>query len=418
MRDRLRLLINRIKMKLWVKPLIIAVISASAVFLSKIVDSVNIAKILPDISQYSIETLLAIISASMLVIAALAVTTMVAAYSSASNTATPRSFPLVISDDVSQNALSTFIGAFIFSIFALIAINNNYYEKPGRFVIFIQTLFLLIMVIGIFIRWVDRIARLGRLGGTIVKVESATNAAFKRRRLAPSLRCVPVFSKIYEGQAIFGKKIGYVQRIDLKTLQTYAERSGTFIAVAALPGKFVAPDHALVFISAKNNDLPPIDTAAIENAFVIGNERQFGEDPRFGLIVLSEIASKALSPAVNDPGTAISIIGSFVRLFALWTEPAKESEASNIVYDRIQVPALTLHDMFDDAFTAIARDGAGIVEVALRLQKALKSLASIDNVSMHEAIIRHSDLALARSEIALNLYEDREIIRKAAKEVR
>jgi uncharacterized membrane protein len=46
--------------------------------------------------------------------------------------------------------------------------------------------------------------------------------------------------------------------------------------------------------------------------------RYFDEDPRFGLITLSEIASRALSPAVNDPGTAIQIISSYVRLFSLW----------------------------------------------------------------------------------------------------
>jgi uncharacterized membrane protein len=45
--------------------------------------------------------------------------------------------------------------------------------------------------------------------------------------------------------------------------------------------------------------------------------RYFHEDPRFGLITLSEIASRALSPAVND-GTAIQIISSHVRLFSLW----------------------------------------------------------------------------------------------------
>jgi uncharacterized membrane protein len=46
--------------------------------------------------------------------------------------------------------------------------------------------------------------------------------------------------------------------------------------------------------------------------------RYFHEDPRFGLITLSEIASRALS--VNDPSTAIQIISSHVRLFSVWAE--------------------------------------------------------------------------------------------------
>jgi uncharacterized membrane protein len=61
------------------------------------------------------------------------------------------------------------------------------------------------------------------------------------------------------------------------------------------------------------------DYNELRKAFVIGNMRYFHEDPRFGLITLSEIASRVLS-AVNDPGTAIQIISSHVRLFSLWAE--------------------------------------------------------------------------------------------------
>jgi uncharacterized membrane protein len=53
----------------------------------------------------------------------------------------------------------------------------------------------------------------------------------------------------------------------------------------------------------------------MRKAFVIGDMRYFDEDPRFGLTLP---ASRALSPAVNDPGTAIQIISSYVRLFSLW----------------------------------------------------------------------------------------------------
>jgi hypothetical protein len=97
---------------------VMCALSTTTVFLAKTVDIPEIGRIVFDVNQNSVETLLTIISASMLVIATFAVASMVAAYASASNTATPRSSSLVISDDVSQNALSTFIGAFIYSIVA------------------------------------------------------------------------------------------------------------------------------------------------------------------------------------------------------------------------------------------------------------------------------------------------------------
>jgi uncharacterized membrane protein len=385
------------------------------VFLAKTVDKPKFGKLVPAITPDSIETLLSIISASMLVIATFAVASMVTAYASASSTATPRSFSLVISDDVSQNALSTFIGAFIFSIVALVALKNDYYDKAGRFVLFVLTLIVLAVIIVTFVSWVDRIARLGRLGGTIDKVEAATAAALQQRRSTPTLRGVPAGPCRNWGHAIYAGTIGYVQRVDVTELQKLAEKSQVQITVAALPGTFSAPDRALAYVTADSGDLSDIETSQIAQAFLIGDDRTFDEDPRFGLIVLSEIASRALSPAVNDPGTAIVIIGKFIRLFTLWGEPIEEGDTRTPDCDRVKVPEISLRDMFDDAFTAIARDGAGIIEVAGRLQKAFKSLASIGDATMRDVAMHHARLALARAENVIELQEDIEVLRKLSK---
>ena len=414
MGDRLRFLINRIRERLWIRPLAMCLLSTATVFLVKTVDTKEIGRLVPAISQVSIETLLTIISASMLVIATFAVASMVAAYASASNTATPRSFSLVVADDVSQNALSTFIGAFIFSVVALIALQNSYYDKAGRFALFVLTLMMLAMIIVTFLSWMDRIARLGRLKGTIDKVEAATAAAFQRRRRAPTLRGAPAEQREIGDQVIYGGAIGYVQRVDVTALQACGEKSRVRITLAALPGTFSAPDRALAYVTPDSGNLPDIDAGRIAKAFLIGDDRQFEEDPRFGLIVLSEIASRALSPALNDPGTAIYIIGVFVRLFALWSEPVEGGDTRTGECDRVEVPEISLRDMFDDAFTAIARDGAGAIEVAGRLQKALASLASIGDVAMRDAAIHHSRMAFARAESVLELPEDLEVVRKLA----
>lgn len=412
--DQLKFYLNRIRQRLWVRPLTMCVLSTAAVFLAKTVDSPATGKLVPEITQGSIETLLSIISSSMLVIATFSVASMVSAYASASNTATPRSFSLVIADDVSQNALSTFIGAFIYSIVALIALKNEYYDKAGRFALFALTIMILAIIVITFVSWVDRIARLGRLGGTIDKVEDATAGALRRRRREPTLRGIPVGPGREEGVAIYGRTIGYVQRVDVGLLQTFAEKSKVRIRVAALPGTFSAPGQALAFVRADAGDLSDIDTGPVEYAFLIGGDRQFYEDPRFGFTVLSEIASRALSPAVNDPGTAIDIIGTFVRLLVLWTEPVDEGEIRISECDRVEVPELSLRDMFDDAFTGIARDGAGNIGVAGRLQKAFRSLASIEDATIRECAMHHARMALARSEHVMNLPQDLEVLRRLA----
>jgi uncharacterized membrane protein len=390
-------------------------VAIAIAFISKSTDYTSLGKIVPEISAALINTLLTILSTSMLGVATFSVASMVSAYASASSTATPRTFSLVIADDVSQNALSVFIGAFIFSVISLIALGNSYYEKAGRFTLFTVTLFVFALVIFTFVRWVDRIARLGRLGTIIDKAETATAKAIKRRRSAPNLGGVAVTSHPYIKQSVCGELVGYVQRIDIASLQAAAEASKIYIEVVALPGTFVAPGHVLAYLTTDADSFPTIDTKHISQAFIINGERIFDEDPRFGLTVLSEIASRALSPAVNDPGTAIDVIGTLVRLFVLWSEPVDKEKNQTSKYERVAVPEISLQDMFDDAFSAIARDGADKVEVVVCLLRAFESLTMIEDNLMRETALQYASIALARAERTLQFLPDLAAAQKSAR---
>jgi uncharacterized membrane protein len=412
--DRIRFIVNRLREHLWVKPLASCSLSVGAAFVAKFADDTGLAQFIPNIAQDSIEALLSILAASMLMIATFSVASMVSAYASASSTATPRSFILVVSDDVSQNALATFVGAFIFSIVALTAVKNDYFGAAGLFILFILTAIVFGMVIFTFVGWVDSIARLGRMRSTIDKVEEAVAGALERRRNAPNLHGVPV--RTHEGgRAVLAASAGYVQYIDIAALQEWAEEAQARVVVAALPGTYAAPGLVLAYVSTNQENKDEIDYRRVAEFFKIGVDRTFEDDPRFGLVVLSEIAGRALSPSVNDPGTAIGIVGTLIRLFALWSEPAKNVDERTPKYDRIEVPELSVRDMFDDAFTAIARDGAGIVEVSVRLQKALHYLASTGDSEMRDAAEYHGRLALKRAQIGLDVAEDLAAVRDAAK---
>jgi uncharacterized membrane protein len=412
--DRVRFLANRLREKLWVKPLAVCLLSIAAAFAAKFADGTELVDIVPLVSAESVETLLSILGASMLVIATFSVASMLAAYSAASSTATPRSFRLVVADDSSQNALSTFVGTFIFSIVALAAVQNNYFGPAGLFTLFVLTAIMFAIVVLTFVRWVDRIARLGRLSSTIDKVEAAAAAALRRRRDAPTLHGATLESG-NRGRAVFAARVGYVQYVDVAALQAWAERSEGRVVVAALPGTLAAPGRALAYVSTAADTAGSGDPAPVVGAFQIGGDRLFDDDPRFGLVVLSEIAGRALSPAVNDPGTAIDIIGTLLRLLLLWGEPSKAGQDVPPKYGRVEVPAIQARDMFDDAFTAIARDGAGTVEVGVRLQKALRALAALGDGPMREAAEYHARLALKRAGLALKVEEDLVAVQDAAR---
>lgn len=415
--DQLSFVVKRLRERLWIRPLFVGSVSIGAIFLADLLDTTGLRRVVPEITRESTETLLRIIASSMLMMATFAVASMVAAFASASRSATPRSLPLIIGDNVSQNTLSVFIGAFIYSAIALMALmNGSYGGKGSLFVLFSLTIVVLAVIIITFVRWVDSIARLGRLEHTIDKVEEAAGDAIQARQKAPRLGGVAADGPPDGARAVFGDEIGYVQRVDTAALQERALKSQLRIVVAALPGTFCAPNRPVAWVVREASGLlSDEDTEAIADAFVIGGSRVFDQDPRFGLLVLSEIASRALSPAVNDPGTAIGVTGTLVRLFAKWNECGRTGDVPEVHCDRVAVPELSMADMFDDAFTGIARDGAGTVEVVVRLLKALESLAASGDSAMRDNALRHARLALVRAGNALEIPDDLAAVKEAGK---
>ncbi|GAA4663412.1 hypothetical protein GCM10025794_18480 [Massilia kyonggiensis] len=238
MRERLRFLLSRLRERLWIKPLFACALSVAGVLLAHLADRMVVDGSVPEVTQASVIELLKIIAAGMLAVATFAVASMVSAYASAGQIATARAFPLIVADDVSQNALSTFVGAFIFSVVGISAAMNGYYGRAGRFTLFVLMVVVLVIVVLTFVRWVDRIARLGRIGAIVDKVERATAAALARRLHQPRLGGVADESSV-AGVAIHSDRIGYVQHIDMARLQRLAADHAIRVGVAVLPGAYV-----------------------------------------------------------------------------------------------------------------------------------------------------------------------------------
>jgi len=427
MTKRVRFLLHRLGERLWVKPLLMCLFSLLVVMAIGFTERLDIYAPVPDIGLDSVVSLLKILSSSMMVIATLAVASMVTSYNSASTFATPRAFPLVVADDLSQYALSVFISAFIFSVIALVAAQNGYYGKAGLFTLMVITLAVFFIVVVTFLRWVDGIARLGLLSNTVSKVESATAHSLCERARNPTMEgidAVPV-----EGIEVCREDVGYVQLVDMSALQRIAEAESIRITLVSLPGRLIMPGRSLAIISSSGDDAERFagDVEGSEGldelcknvakAFVIGQERTFDEDPRFGFVALSQIACRAMSPAVNDPGTAVDIIASFVRLLKLWCNSSSAHERDltedECCYPGVAVPRIAIKDLFDDAFVAISRDAAANVEVAVRLQAAFASLASLDNSEIKEVVKKHAGLSLQRAEKSLQLDADIEAVRRS-----
>ncbi len=412
MKKKIIIYFHKLRGQLWFRPLLFCLVSVAGALFAHEADGTKLDTMVPSIKIESIENLLNTISASMLVISIFAVASMLSAFSAASDTATPRSFKIIVTDDMSQNALSVFIGSFIFSIVATVALDNGYYGKSGIFILFLFTLSLLALVILAFLRWVDGISRLGRLEHTISQVESVATKSLSTHIKQPFLNALPITTPLSDGQSVLSNSVGYVQHIDMAALQELAKEKGLKLQLNCLPGDFIHKNFAMTSFTANQDlDLDEI-TKKINDAIHVGDTRWFEEDPRFGFIALTEIASKALSPGINDPGTAIQIIGSLERLFFLWNESFENDQKNETLYDCLTVPRISMIDFFDDAFRPVSRDGAGNIEVMLRLQKVFKSIETINHEDIKKLAIQYSKETYKRTELSMKFKPDLDVLKK------
>jgi uncharacterized membrane protein len=149
----------------------------------------------------------------------------------------------------------------------------------------------------------------------------------------------------------------------------------------------------------------------LREGFTMGDTRVFGQDPRFGVIVLGEIAQRALSTGVNDPGTAIDVIGRLQRLLVPHRDEARHDR--DVSFPGVWMHPVTAEGLIRDAFDPIARDGAAMVEVQLRLQVALKALSGHPDPAMAAAAARAAARAMDRAEEAMALPADMDRLRAA-----
>lgn len=350
-----------------------------------------------EIGQDSVGTILEIMASSMLAVTTFSLTAMVTAYGSATQLATPRATQLLISDPTSQNALSTFLGAFVFSVVGIIGLQTGLYGGQGRIVLFAGTVVLVAVVVVTLLRWISHITAFGRMGDVIDRVEDAAALAMRGFAKAPRLGGRPGVPVPSSARPLFGEEVGYVNHVDVPLLGRLAAEKGLVLHVEAVPGVLAHPVRPLLHVEGDADDET---REALVAAFSIERHRTFDQDPRLGVIALSEVASRALAPATNDPGTAIEVLNALLRVL-LHLPGEGEGEADDgTELPPVHVPRPATDEILEDAFTPIIREGTAEIEVAIRLTKTLRVL--------HDALPHASAGTQALAQRLARAFEERD----------
>ncbi len=389
--------------KIWVRTTLIALLAVVAVAASSFLGRFIPDEIADRLGVEAVLPVLNVLASSMLAVVTFSLSVMVSSFQAASSQVTPRAHRLLLEDTTTQTVLATFLGAFIFALLALVLFRAGFYGGHASVVIFAFTVLVIALVVIAILRWIAHLSRLGSMDETMQMLEDRVRRTMENHRKWPGLgaKCYEDGDKIPTGAVpIPAEEGGYVRHIDVAALQTRAEEEDCRIWLRAIPGDWVGENEALGYLDRASE--PVAD--AVREAYVFSPLRNFDQDPRFGLFVIAEVAERALSPGINDPGTAIEVLARMERLLTRYSPDKVTAEEPG--YDQIRVRRLSEADLIDEAFTMIARDGAGMVEVSSRLLGSLRRLARGRDPELSAAARELAKYALAAAEVALDREHD------------
>lgn len=382
MKTRWEWIFEQMGNRLWLRSTLFALMGLIAALLGAMLEGVLPLELPHKIGVEGVDDVLHIMASSMLMVTTFSLSVMVSSYTAAANAATPRCTQLLLSDNTSQNALSTFIGSFLFSLVGILALKAHVYSDQGLLILFLVTLLMIFLVVLTLIRWVGYLSNLGRVGPTIDRIENVALAEAEQYCQQPYLggkRLQEERLKADFPYPVTLEIMGYIQHIDVAHLDCVAKEEGLEIALVKRPGCFNDSVNPLAFVS---KDISVEVEQQLVSGFSLGRQRSFAMDPRYGLIVLSEIASKALSPGINDPGTAIDVITRQLRILLR----LGQADQQEVLCSHLHVVEVSARDLLEDAVYPIARDGGGMIEVATRLTKALQVLNQSESVGLKQQL--------------------------------
>ena len=181
---------------------------------------------------------------------------------------------------------------------------------------------------------------------------------------------------------VLSQASGYIRFIDRARLVSLAKTHHVKLLAVRRVGLFV-PAGTPLLLAHKGDRLSPDAVEELCGAFDLGPSRTLQQDIEFGILQIVDIALKAISPAVNDPTTAISCVDQLSRILIRFV--SKEPPES-FLYDppgvfRVRIPWNDFDQLLTTAFEQIRMYAKGDVAVSMRMLRALADIAATTQLS-------------------------------------
>ncbi len=317
------------------------------------------------------------IASGMITVTGVVFSVTIVALQLASSQFTPRILRNFTADRGNQIVLGVFIATFTYTLMVLRAIRAEDSSGPA-FVPHIAAgvaLLLFLISVGLFIYFINHSAQSIQVSAILDRVSHRTLKGIEH--LFPSEVGAPEADAMArpqgEAQEVRAGHSGYLQRVQADELFRIGEAQDLVIVMARRIGDFIHTDQVLA--SAWPAPLQPEVASDIGELFVLGGARTPDQDVELGIIEISDIAVRALSPGINDPRTAAQCIDRLVEVLlalAKRSAPAAQRSAQGRVH--FHAKHLTLADAISSAFGQITHFGAGNPLIRAKLIDSLALL--------------------------------------------
>jgi uncharacterized membrane protein len=318
------------------------------------------------------------IAGSIMTVVSIVFAIMLMTLTLASMQFSPRIIVSFVQDRVTQWTLGIFLGTFLYCIAALPAARSLPHPFAPVFTVMVAML-LAVACVGWLLFFIHHISRAISVNHIVDRIAADTIAMIDETMPWPHRpeRLGEAAAGSNWEATIVNSVSGYIRFVDRKRLVELAKTYRVKINVLRRVGHFVPAGVPLLAVS-KDGRLTPEGLAELRGAFDFGPTRTLQQDVEFGVLQIVDIALKAISPAVNDPSTAINCVD---QLSAITIRFAAREPPDAVLYDppgtaRVFIPWIGFDRLLEAAFEQIRLYSKSDVAVSLRLLRALGDIAA------------------------------------------
>jgi uncharacterized membrane protein len=353
----------------------------------------------------SASIILVSIGTTALTVATLTFSIIMVAVVQTANAYSPRILRQYLADTANQDVLGILVGTFVMSLLVLRATTTTADEPFIPSLSVTASIFLALVSIGAFLYFISHVAHSIEVDD-IIKLSMGEAEALLPELFPgtlgmawPGTTAPPLADEL--GASVVAELGGYIQFIEPAEVLAAAERADVVVRLERLTGEYVLPGMPLAMVWPSTGLTAEL-TEALQRAVHRGSERTLVQDLYFGVRQISDIALRALSPAVNDPTTAVNCVDALARLLVGLAQrgPISPYRAGSDGTLRVIASGPTFGATLDLAYTQIRHYGVNDFAITLRLIEVCGQIGYVaTREEEREALWQHVSM-VARGAVA------------------